>query len=247
MTILHVADLHFQKPWYQWLENSAPPHDLLVIAGDLLDLSHPAPHERQVRWVTDWLRDYPRPVSVCSGNHDLVWDSEHHVWWPARWLQSLKGTDRWVDGQSGALDGVSFLNLAASGRAHTRSADIWITHAPPLGPSVGWHKDGRAGSDAKLLYSVRNHRPSVVLCGHVHSPLSWIDRFEGTLYLNPGQDLAAPFPNHVLIDFTEGSVRRVRGKNGGIHQDVIIDLSGLPTPRPAVVAAAESEFALVGA
>ena len=47
MTILHVSDLHFDKRWFHWLSVFAPRHDVLVIAGDLLDHAHPAAPAKQ--------------------------------------------------------------------------------------------------------------------------------------------------------------------------------------------------------
>lgn len=231
MTILHVSDLHYNKTWYAWLAEFAPPHDLLVISGDLLDLNHPASHTRQVEWVSDWVRDFGRPLAICSGNHDLLWDAAHNVWWPARWLLDLAGPQTWVDGQTGEIEGISFFNCPATGVARGSPADVWIVHAPPEGSGVSWCQDGRGGGDPNLLYSVRKYRPRLVLCGHVHNPLSWIDHFEGGLYLNPGRDPAAAFPNHVVIDLGEGCVRREHGDGRRSSQNVLFGLVGLPEPR----------------
>ena len=232
MTILHVTDLHFHQPWYTWLATAAPPHDLLVIAGDLLDLNHPASHQRQTDWVAEWVRAYDRPLSLCSGNHDLVWDSAHNVWWPARWLQSLAGPTTWVDGDAAEWRGVTLSHHGATGTTRAQPADIWVTHVPPLGPGVGWHHDGRAGGDPALLYSVRTYAPRLVLSGHVHRPLHWCDRFDGTLYFNPGMERAAKFPNYILIDLADGSARRVRDKGGQVEHDIVLGLAGLPSPLP---------------
>ena len=41
MRILVVADLHYSLPQYDWLLAEAPRYDLVVIAGDHVDLSSP--------------------------------------------------------------------------------------------------------------------------------------------------------------------------------------------------------------
>jgi hypothetical protein len=45
------------------------------MSGDMLNLTVATPHRRQIEWVSNWLGDFPRPISVCSGNHDLERDS----------------------------------------------------------------------------------------------------------------------------------------------------------------------------
>lgn len=210
MNILHVADLHYNQNWFHWISESAPEHDLLTIAGDLLDQNHPASHATQVKWVSDWVRRYDRPVVICSGNHDLVRDPEHHVWWPARWLGDVAGPRAWVDGQTADMDGFRVFSYPACGAPRGQPADAWVVHAPPVGPGVGWRDNGESGGDPTLLSAVAKHQPRIVLCGHVHSPLSWIERFDGVLYLNPGSDARGTVPNHILVDLDDGIVHRVR-------------------------------------
>ena len=89
MTILHVTDLHFNPRWFHWLLHQAPAHDLLVISGDLLDLAQTVPQREQIAWVSRWLSEYPRPLCVCSGQHDLEWDPLEERWHPAYWLRAL--------------------------------------------------------------------------------------------------------------------------------------------------------------
>ena len=83
MTILHVTDFHFNKRWFDWLVQSAPPHDLLVMSGDMLNLAIDTPQRKQIEWVSEWIESYPRPMCICSGNHDLEWDADAEHWKPA--------------------------------------------------------------------------------------------------------------------------------------------------------------------
>lgn len=199
MTILHASDFHFNQHWFDWLLHHAPAHDLLVISGDLLDLSSATPHLRQISWVSDWLNDYPRPMCVCSGNHDLEWDAETERWLPAYWLRDLVNPQVWSDGQRVTIDGTSLLNIGCTTKPKGGEADVWVVHAPPSRTLVATRRDGVDYGDPDLIAAVRRHAPRLVLSGHVHAPLHWREQSNSTLYLNPGRNAAAPFPNHILI------------------------------------------------
>lgn len=199
MTILHVSDFHFNQRWFDWLLHHAPTHDLLVMSGDLLDLSSPTLHRRQIAWVSNWLNDYPRPLCVCSGNHDLEWDAEAEHWLPAYWLRDLVNPKVWSDGQRVTLDGTSLLTIGCTTKPKGGEADIWVVHAPPSRTLVATRRDGVDHGDPDLVAAVRRYAPRLVLSGHIHAPLHWREQDGATLYLNPGRTPAAPFPNHILI------------------------------------------------
>jgi Icc-related predicted phosphoesterase len=199
MTLLHVTDFHFNKAWFDWLRRRAPAHDVVVMSGDLLDHASATPHRRQIEWVADWLSDFPRPIFVCSGNHDLEWDAERERWTPAYWLRDIRNPAVWTDGQRVEMDGLSFLTLGATTRPKGGAADIWVVHAPPSHSRVARRADGGEAGDRDLVAAVRQHRPRLVLSGHVHTPLRWREERDGTLFLNPGRNPAAPIPNHIIV------------------------------------------------
>ena len=200
MIILHVTDFHFNKRWFDWLPDNAPAHDLLVMSGDMLNLSDPAPHRKQIYWVADWIRDYPLPIAICSGNHDLEWDPETELWTPAYWLRELAGPHVLTDGQRVTLDGFSLLSISCTTRPKGAEADIWVTHAPPTGTVVATRASGRDAGDRDLVAPVRRYKPRAVLAGHVHDPRHWFEEKDSTLFLNPGRTANARIPNHILLD-----------------------------------------------
>ena len=200
MTILHVTDFHFHKRWFDWLLHHAPAHDLVVMSGDLLDLSIATPHRRQIESVSEWLNDFPRPICISSGNHDLEWDSETERWTPAYWLRSVSNPLVWADGRRVVLNNISFLNIGATTRPKGGDADVWVVHAPPTGTLVAQRSTGVDAGDPELVGPIRRYSPRLVLSGHVHTPRHWREHGDGTLFLNPGRNADGPFPNHVLID-----------------------------------------------
>lgn len=215
MTILHVSDFHFNRRWFDWLLRRAPAHDLVVMSGDLLDLSAATPHRRQIAWVSDWLNDYPRPLCVCSGNHDLEWDAATERWAPAYWLRDLVNPNVWSDGTRIELNGLSVRTIGCTTRPKGGDADVWVVHAPPTGTLVSTRATGGDAGDPDLVPPVRRHRPRVVLSGHVHQPSHWCDRRDGTLYLNPGRTPDAEFPNHVLVHTARLDCQFVRAGPAG--------------------------------
>ncbi|MBS0663221.1 MAG: metallophosphoesterase family protein [Verrucomicrobia bacterium] len=200
MTILHVSDLHYEKRWFHWLRDHAPAHDLLAISGDLLDLNCATPQREQSAWVLNWLNAFPRPLCVCSGNHDLEWHDAVEHWVPAYWLRDRVNSRLWIDGQHVTFDGLSFLNIGCTTRPKGGVADVWVVHAPPTGTLVSARNIGFEGGDPELVGAVRRYAPRLVLAGHVHNPMRWHHEVGPTLLLNPGSDRESRFPNHILIE-----------------------------------------------
>jgi predicted phosphodiesterase len=73
MRCLIVADLHYSLPQYDWVMQVADWFDVVIIAGDHLDLSSPVDIRAQsvvVRKYIDLLKAKTQLIT-CSGNHDL--------------------------------------------------------------------------------------------------------------------------------------------------------------------------------
>lgn len=239
MTILHVSDFHFNKRWFDWLLHRAPAHDLVVMSGDMLDLTVATPHRRQIEWVSDWLNDFPRLICVCSGNHDLEWDSEAGRWTPAYWLRALVNPRVWTDGQRIGLNGLSVLNIGATTRPKGGEADIWVVHAPPSETLVATRSNGDDAGDPDLVSAMRRYAPRLVLSGHVHTPLHWHELRDGTLLLNPGRSADASFPNHILVNTAKMSCQLVTAVSDEAHDGAlpVIDTVGTESATVATVAA----------
>ncbi|MDD3181164.1 MAG: metallophosphoesterase family protein [Opitutaceae bacterium] len=232
MTVLHVADLHFQKRWFHWLSASAPQHDLLVIAGDLLDLAQGGCPASQMAWVSDWVRDYPGRLCLCSGDHDLEWDNLAEIWRPAYWLRDLSQPGVWVDGERFDLGGLSFQSIGFSTKPKGGAADVWVVHAPPSHTMVARRRaNGCDAGDPELRLGVRKYRPRLVLCGHLHDTYAWRDQQDSIVYLNPGRNDRASFPNHIIWDTAQNAGRRVTDVAAGSIE-----------PDPDQVAAVTAEY-----
>ena len=93
MRCLLVADLHYSLPKFDWLLKSAGDFDLVVLAGDALDLGSAVDYRAQTIVVRKYLQRISRVTRllVCSGNHDLDSQSDRGEK-VARWISPRTAT-----------------------------------------------------------------------------------------------------------------------------------------------------------
>ena len=91
MKILAVSDLHFGLKQFDWVVQQAERYDLVIIAGDLLDIGGHLDLDSQITIVVKYLRSISAKTRllVCSGNHDgdEKNDAQEFI---ARWLQRVR-------------------------------------------------------------------------------------------------------------------------------------------------------------
>jgi Icc-related predicted phosphoesterase len=217
--ILLASDLHYALPQFDWLVEQASSFDLVVLAGDHLNLASSVPLEAQslvVLRYLELLRERTR-VAVSSGNHDLT-GPDGHGEQAALWLADAHAAGIPTDGTSFTFDdtlvticpwwdgpvGRDTLDAQLRADAAQRPGRwIWVYHWPPLGSPTCW-TGRRDYGDADLVGWIDTHRPDLVLTGHVHEPPfqpggSWHDHIGSTWVFNPGKQIGA-IPAHVVID-----------------------------------------------
>lgn len=219
---LLVSDLHYALKQFDWVQGIADQFDLVVIAGDHLDISSAVALEVQIVVVSKYLRRLKERVRLVasSGNHDLNArdaQGERVATWLAKGRLPGVLTDgdyaevgdtsitvcRWWDGPLGCAEVDRQLARDAERR---RPRWIWVYHAPPDASPVSWSGSKYFG-DVELTRWTRRHQPDLVLTGHIHqSPFrqggSWVDRIGTTWVFNAGRQMA-PLPTHVVFDTTE--------------------------------------------
>jgi Icc-related predicted phosphoesterase len=219
MRCLVVADLHYSLPQFDWLLQAAPQFDLVIFAGDALDIGSIVDFRAQIVVVQKYLAMLASVtrVVVCSGNHDLDARNDEGEKVP-RWLEDLRAHDIVCDGESFSIGDVLFTvcpwwdgpivkqriadQLEADG-ARRAGKWIWIHHAPPANSPVSWGGK-RFFGDPDLVEWIARHRPDLVISGHVHqSPFvrdgSWFDRLGATWAFNVGHQFGRP-PAHMVLD-----------------------------------------------
>ncbi len=228
MKILAVSDLHFGLKQFDWVAQQAERYDLVIIAGDLLDLGGHLDIDTQITVVVKYLRMISEKTRllVCSGNHDGDEKNaaEEYI---ARWLQRVRTAGLTVDGGGTELHGVrlsvcpwwdgpasraamqQFLRTEAVPAPQTW---LWVHHAPPDGVGVSWTGSKHAG-DAFLVGIIGELGPDFVFSGHIHnSPFrtggAWASRLGKAWTFNAGQQLGVP-PAYIELDLDQRTARWV--------------------------------------
>jgi len=219
MRCLIVADLHYALQQYDWVMDVAPAFDVVIIAGDHLDLGSLVDRRTQSVVIQKYigrLKERTRLI-VCSGNHDLDSDDAGGEK-TTRWIQNARGDGVASDGDSilvgdtlfsicpwwdGPILRESISKQLAADASRERRRWIWVHHAPPDRSPVSWG-GSRYFGDVELARLIELHRPDIVFSGHVHqAPFdtagSWVDRIGPTWVFNVGQEFGAP-PAHIVFD-----------------------------------------------
>jgi Icc-related predicted phosphoesterase len=225
MRCLLVADLHYSLPQFDWLVDAASLFDLVVLAGDALDVGSLVDFRAQSIVVHKYLARLARisQIILCSGNHDLDERGEagEKI---ARWVGELRHLGIACDGDSVTIGdtlvtvcpwwdgplvraGIGLqLEAAAAGRS---GRWIWVHHAPPANSPTSWTGSRHLG-DVELREWIERYQPDIVLSGHVHqSPFvrdgSWFDQVGKTWVFNSGHQFGRP-PAYVALDLDAGRV-----------------------------------------
>jgi Icc-related predicted phosphoesterase len=224
MRVLLVSDLHYCLPQWDWVVRAAPRYEVVVVAGDSLDIHSQVPLDVQcivtVRYLE--LLHQAGHVVVASGNHDLTGPDERGEQ-AALWLATARAGGVPTDGDALTVADSRFtvcpwwdgpLGKAALDRrleheATQRAARwLWVYHWPPLGSPTCWTGRKHYG-DAELGAWIDRHQPDFVLAGHVHeSPFKpaggWADRRGRTWVFNAGRQIG-PVPAYIEIDLAGGT------------------------------------------
>ena len=222
MRCLVVADLHYSLPQFDWLLAAAPQFDVVIFAGDALDIGSMVDFRAQILVVKKYLTLLSgiTRVILCSGNHDLD-DRSAEGEKIARWIGEVRELGIACDGDSLTISDTLFtvcpwwdgpagrdalVAQLARDAARRPSKWVWVYHWPPLGSPTCWTGRRHYG-DEELGGWIDEHRPDVVLTGHVHDPPfkpdgAWADRIGDTWVFNAGRQIG-PIPTRVELDLDE--------------------------------------------
>jgi Icc-related predicted phosphoesterase len=219
MRCLLVSDLHYTLKQFDWVLNSAKTYDVIVIAGDHLDISSTVDIRAQITVILAYLKrlSAKTQIVVCSGNHDLDARNaagEKYAKWILKVRQFGVPTDEdclmvertlfticpWWDGPESCTQVGDQLE-----RDSRKAKDrwIWVYHSPPDESPTSWGGQKHFG-DSKLVQWIQRYSPDMVITGHIHqSPFknggSWVDRIGNTWVFNPGRQMG-PCPTHIVLD-----------------------------------------------
>ena len=227
MRMLIVSDLHYALPQLDWVISAAGEYDVVVVAGDLLDVTSNVAPDAQVAVALEYLTRMANKTTVvaCSGNHDLTARNELDER-AAVWLESARPRGVVVDGERIETDDVLITVCPWWDGPRTRDAVdrqlagdaslvggrqwVWAYHSPPGDSPTSW-TGSRYYADDELTAWVGRHRPDIVLCGHIHeSPFvpggAWFDHIGTTVVFNAGRQ-SGPVPTSIVLDTVVGTAR----------------------------------------
>ena len=219
MRCLVVADLHYSLPQFDWLLSVAPQFNLVIFAGDALDISSIVDFRAQILVVKKYLSLLAgvTKVILCSGNHDLD-ERNAEGEKMSRWVGEVRDLGIACDGDNMTIGDTLFtvcpwwdgpllrqrideqIRLAATGRLKNW---VWVHHAPPADSPTSWGGK-RFFGDVELAQWIQSYQPTMVISGHVHqSPFirdgSWFDRLGNTWVFNAGHQFGRP-PAYIVLD-----------------------------------------------
>jgi Icc-related predicted phosphoesterase len=255
MRCLVVADLHYSLPQFDWLLAAAPQFELVIFAGDALDVGSIVDFRAQIVVVRKYLALLAQQTRVilCSGNHDLDARSDDGEK-VAGWIGSLRDLGIACDGDSLTIgdrlftvcpwwDGPKVKEGIARQLEDAAAAKpgewIWVHHAPPADSPTSWGGKRHFG-DSDLVQWMARWRPGMVISGHVHqSPFvrdgSWYDRIGDTWAFNAGHQYGRP-PAHIVLDFDARQAFWLSAAG-----EEVIDLAA-PLQRPAAPITAATDW-----
>lgn len=219
MRCLLVSDLHYSLRQYDWVLNVASHYDLVVIAGDHLDIASTVELQAQIAVILTYLKRIGARTKliVCSGNHDLDahnFADEKYAKWIGKARRFGIPTDAdslqleetrfticpWWDGPASCK---AVAELLEREEAEPKKNWIWVYHAPPDLSPTSWGGKNYFG-DEQLLQWIQQYSPQMVLTGHIHqSPFkeggSWVDKIAETWVFNAGRQIGV-IPAHIIFD-----------------------------------------------
>ena len=167
MTILHASDLHFDKVKFDQILDLE--FDVCCISGDLVDASR-KDVAGQKAWVRQWLENFRGKIFICSGNHDV--DGLDDAAW-------MRAPNICADGDIKMIMGVKFgcVPYLRTDILDFAECDILLTHVPPAHTQTSVER-GRDFGDKELYRALKRGlmKAKIILCGHVHDPLSRVDK-----------------------------------------------------------------------
>ena len=220
MRCLFVSDLHYSLPQFDWLLQVADKYDLVIFAGDALDVGSLVDFRAQTLVVRKYLQRLAGMTQLvfCSGNHDL--DSRTEAGEKvARWIDDIRKLNIACDDDCLVIEDTLFSifpwwdgpmvrerligQLAADSRRREGRNWVWVHHAPARESPTSWSGKQSLG-DTDLLQWIAQYNPHVVVSGHIHqSPFvkdgSWADLIGETWVFNAGHQFGAP-PAYIVLD-----------------------------------------------
>ena len=189
MKVLAFIDVHSNGNSLKRLLKKASGVDLLVCAGDISDWG------KDIKKMVSFFKDVKKPFLIIHGNHEGE-DAMKRV------CSQLK-FPTFLHKKVFEFDGYTFVGFGGGGfsyedsefekfykslRLKKDSKVVLITHGPPYGTKCDYlHHLGFVGCKS-FNKMIKDVKPLVHVCGHLHENASCKDKIGSTIVINPGAD-----------------------------------------------------------
>lgn len=183
-TLLHISDLHFNQPYFDWIAQQQEQHAVICITGDFLDTQENNLTE-QIDWIKQWFNHFKIPVFICSGNHDIVCFEQDN------WFNEIDNPLIFSDESITKIQGLTiacYPYIGGMGYEEYSACDILLHHIPPAHTSIAKTQQNEDWGDRALYQALKQGimSPQLVLSGHIHKPKAYEDKLRNTRLINPG-------------------------------------------------------------
>jgi len=197
LKILHTSDLHFNG--FKWIESQQHKYDIFCISGDFLDSSKDETLTEQIVWITQWIKNFKKPLFTCSGNHDFGDDYNEG------WLSSIDTDNYYSDNSIKTIENIKFGCIPyfyMDEYDEFEKCDVIITHEPPSNTKTSIDENGKDWGNRDLSSALKYKilKPKIILCGHIHKPISTFDRLDEIKIYNTGVGDNLEIPNYHIVE-----------------------------------------------
>ena len=216
-----MSDLHYTLKQLDWVASVAADYDLVVIAGDLLDIASIVEPDAQIAVSLEYLarlaakttrrrvlgQSRPQRRATSYGERAAPWLERGDRIGSLRRRRRALETDALLVTVCPWWDGPRSCERSTASSRPTRprrrpTLDLGVPRAADGSPT-SWTGKRHYGDEDSSAW-IEHYQPDIVLCGHVHqSPFAtdggWIDRIGTDVVFNAGRQ-TGPVPTRIEID-----------------------------------------------
>jgi len=189
MMILAFVDTHGDMDCIRKLKKKAAKADIILCAGDVTIF------ENHIKSILAELNSFNKPVLIIPGNHEsegrLRTECEHHKNMVCLHKEFYEKENILFTGFGGggfSLRDSKFEKFTDKVKQKRIGKQlVLLLHGPPYGNQTDMIMEEHAGNKSYRDF-IREEKPLLVICGHLHENEGVQDKMGKTLIINPGPE-----------------------------------------------------------
>ncbi|MFT4261452.1 MAG: metallophosphoesterase family protein [Candidatus Woesearchaeota archaeon] len=183
MKVLVFADLHEDYECFEVLKEKAKQAEIILGAGDYTLFGN------KLNKLLSMINSLNKPCYLIHGNHEEPKEMEEEIkkFKNLEFIHKRKIKYKTLEIAGYGGDGFSHKDLEAE-KFFDKSKpkdSIILFHGPPFGISLDEVGFGHCGNES-YTNIITQHKPRLVVCGHIHEHFGKIDKINDTIIINPG-------------------------------------------------------------